>query len=76
MGKDEYKHLVGKLSNHRCPECGRSLYVNAVGSAWCNSPKCDYDDTFDAERLVFLPPSLLTRQQDAELRALLGEDDD
>ena len=70
---DKRKQLIGKLSDYRCPECGASLYVNAVGSAWCSN--CEWDDVFNCEKLVRLPPADEIRQRDAELRALLGEDD-
>lgn len=72
---DDYRDLVGWLSEHRCPNCGRTLYVNKIGSAWCPGANCGYDDTFDAEKLLHLPPPDKIRQRDEELRALLGWDE-
>lgn len=73
MGKN-HNDLIGHLSNYRCPDCGCTLYVNAVGSAWC-SDGCGYDDTFDAEKLVHLPPPEHIRERDAQLRILTGDDE-
>ena len=34
--------LIGKLSDRRCPECGRCLYVNPLGDAWCGVQRCQW----------------------------------
>lgn len=71
---DKRNQLTGHLSNYRCPDCGRSLYVNKVGSAWCSV--CDYKDVFNAEELIELQPAEQQQRLDAELRTLIGDDDD
>ena len=37
MNMDQF---IGRLTGHRCPDCGCCLWVNLVGNIWCS--QCRY----------------------------------
>jgi hypothetical protein len=34
--------LIGKMSEHNCPNCGKHLMQNPEGNEWCFSFDCTY----------------------------------
>lgn len=62
---------IGELSDRRCPECGRCLYVNKLGNAWCGAVSCRWKgNVLDARIQVPVPEQI--RRDAARLAALAG----